>query len=243
MTVTATREGFRRGVRAALPLTIGLLPFGLVVGVLAESKGLSMLEAALMSALVFAGTAQILALESWSEAAPILSATLAALAVNLRFALMGPSLAPWFDALKGWRRWLSVGSIVDHAWALALAEMRAGRQDALFYLGAAFGLWAAWLVTTIAGHAMGAVVALPPGHPLFFAAPACLIALLVPVWRGAGSDVLPWSIAAAVSLLVSPMLPNPALSVVAGAVAGAAAGAWRDTQGPGKAGSGGSAAP
>lgn len=233
MTVTATREGFRRGMRAVLPLTIGLIPFGLVVGVLAESKGLSMLEAAVMSALVFAGTAQILALESWSEAAPVLSATLAALAVNLRFALMGPSLAPWFDALKGWRRWLSVGSIVDHAWALALAEMRAGRHDAQFYLGAAFGLWAAWLVTTIAGHAMGSVVALPPGHPLFFAAPACLIALLVPVWRGAGVDVLPWSIAAAVALLVSPMLPNPAMSVVIGAVAGAAAGAWRDTQGGG----------
>lgn len=236
MTVIATAEGFRRGVRTVLPLTIGLVPFGLVVGVLAEAKGLSMLEVAAMSALVFAGTAQILALESWSDAAPVLSATLAALAVNLRFALMGPSLAPWFDALKGWQRWLSVASIVDHPWALALAEMRAGRHDALFYLGAACWLWAGWIVTTVVGHAMGSVVALPPGHPLFFAAPACLIALLVPVWRGAGVDVLPWAIAAAVSLLVWPMLPNPALSVVAGAVAGAAAGAWRDTQGSGRPG-------
>lgn len=231
MTVTASWAGFARGVRAALPLTVGLVPFGLVVGVLAESKGLSMLEIALMSALVYAGSAQILALEGWSEAAPILAATLAAGAVNLRFALMGPSLAPWFDALKGWRRWLSVGGIVDHAWALSLAEMRAGRQDALFYLGSATMLWVAWLATTIAGHAMGAVVALPPGHPLFFAAPACLIALLVPVWRGIGVDVLPWAIAAAVSLLVTPMLPNPALAVVAGALAGSVAGAWRDTQG------------
>ena len=236
MTVIATGEGFRRGFRAALPLNVGLVPFGLVVGVLAESKGLSLLETVLMSGLVFAGTAQILALESWQDAAPVLSATLAAVAVNLRFALMGPSLAPWFDALSGWRRWLSVSAIVDHAWALSLAEIRAGRQDALFCLGAASALWGAWVVTTAAGHLMGAVVALPPGHPLFFAAPACLIALLVPVWRGAGTDVLPWSVAAAAALLVTPMLPNPALAVVIGAVAGAAAGAWRDTQGRGAGG-------
>ena len=229
--VIATAAGYRRGVRTAFPLTVGLIPFGLVVGVLAEAKGLSMLEIALMSIFVFAGTSQILALEAWSDAAPILPATLAALAVNLRFALMGPSLAAWMDALSGWKRWLSVGSIVDHAWALALTEMRAGRHDALFYLGASSMLWAAWLVTTVAGHAMGAVVALPPGHPLFFAAPACLIALLVPVWRGPRSDVLPWSVAAAVAMLVTPMLPNAALAVVVGAVAGSAAGAWRDTAG------------
>jgi predicted branched-subunit amino acid permease len=231
VTVVATGEGFRRGFRAAMPLNLGLVPFGLVVGVLAEAKGLSLVETVLMSGLVFAGTAQILALESWQEAAPVLSATLAAIAVNLRFSLMGPSLAPPGSTRS---RAGGVGSrvavIVDHAWALSLAEIRAGRQDALFFLGAALALWGAWVVTTAAGHLMGAVVALPPGHPLFFAAPACLIALLVPVWRGAGTDVLPWSVAAAVALLATPMLPNPALAVVIGAVAGAAAGAWRDTR-------------
>ncbi len=230
MRVVATRSGFRRGMRSAFPLTVGLVPFGLVVGVLAQAQGLSALEQVLMSALVFAGASQILALELWADPAPIVAATLAALAVNLRFALMGPSLAPWIDALRGARRWLAVGSIVDHAWALAVAEMRAGRHDALFLLGASCTLWAAWLVTTVAGHALGAVVALPRDHPLFFAAPACFVALLVPVWRGQ-SDVMPWAVAAAVALGVGPLLPNPALAVVAGAVAGSAAGALRDTAG------------
>lgn len=233
MRVVATRAGLQRGARAALPLTVGLLPFGLVVGVLAQAQGLSALEQALMSALVYAGASQILALELWTDPAPIASATLAALAVNLRFALMGPALAPWLDAVRGWRRWLMVGTIVDHAWALAVAEMRAGRHDALFYLGSAAMLWSAWLITTVLGHALGAVVALPRGHPLFFAAPACFIALLVPFWRGRG-DAAPWAVAAAVSLGIGPLLPNPALAVVAGAVAGSLAGALRDTAGGGR---------
>ena len=232
MRVIATRDGFRRGIRATAPLTVGLMPFGLVVGVLAEAQGLSALEQVLMSALVFGGSAQLLALELWTDPAPILSATVAALAVNLRFALMGPALAPWIDALGSWRRWLMVGTIVDHGWALAIGEMRAGRHDALFYLGATTTLWVAWLVTTIFGHALGGVVALPRDHPLFFAAPACFIALLVPIWRGS-ADAAPWAVAAAVSLAVGPLLPNPALSVVAGAIAGSLAGAFRDTAGGG----------
>ncbi|WP_439576935.1 AzlC family ABC transporter permease [Elioraea sp.] len=230
MRVVATGEGFRRGVRATVPLTVGLVPFGLVVGVLAQAQGLSALEQALMSAVVFAGSSQILVLELWTDPAPVTSATLAALAVNVRFALMGPSLAPWIDALKGPRKWAMVGTIVDHGWALALAEMRAGRHDALFYLGSVATLWSAWLVTTVVGHALGTAVALPRGHPLFFAAPACFIALLVPIWRGRG-DAAPWAVAAAVSLGVGPLLPNPALAVVAGAVAGSLAGALRDTAG------------
>jgi 4-azaleucine resistance transporter AzlC len=232
MRVIATRDGFRRGIRATVPLTVGLMPFGLVVGLLAEAQGLSALEQVLMSALVFGGSSQLLALELWTDPAPILSATVAALAVNLRFALMGPTLAPWIDGLGSWRRWLMVGTIVDHGWALAIAEMRAGRHDALFYLGATTTLWGAWLGTTIIGHALGGVVALPRGHPLFFAAPACFIALLVPIWRGS-ADAAPWAVAAAVSLGVGPLLPNPALSVVAGAIAGSLAGAVRDTAGGG----------
>jgi len=233
MQVVATRAGFRRGLRLAAPLTLGLIPFGLVVGVLAEAQGLSALEQALMSALVFAGAAQILALELWADPAPIASAALAALAVNLRFALMGPTLAGWFDALRGWRRWLAVGGIVDHAWALAIAELRAGRHDAGVYLGAVAALWLAWVATTVAGHALGALVALPRSHPLFFAAPACFVALLVPLWRGR-REALPWAVAAAVALAFSHLLPQPALAVVCGAVAGALVGALIETSGRGR---------
>jgi hypothetical protein len=52
MRVIATGAGFRRGVRATLPLTVGLVPFGLVVGVLGQAQELSALERALMSAIV-----------------------------------------------------------------------------------------------------------------------------------------------------------------------------------------------
>ena len=103
--VAFTTAGLRRGVRAALGLTIGLMPFGLVVGMAADAKGLSLLETLLMSGLVFAGTAQLVALELWKDPAPILAATLAVLVINLRMAPMGAALAPVLDRLHGIRLW------------------------------------------------------------------------------------------------------------------------------------------
>lgn len=55
--VIFTRAGVPRGARTRLPLWIGMAPFGLVIGVLAEAKGFSFAEQCLMSALVYAGAA------------------------------------------------------------------------------------------------------------------------------------------------------------------------------------------
>lgn len=222
-TVTFTRAGILRGVRVALPLSVGLIPFGLVAGVVAQSKGLSLVEATLMSALVFAGASQLIALESWSDPAPVLGAAMAAFVVNLRMALMGPVLAPWLDRMRGVRLWGTLSVLVDHGFALAITEMRSGRNDAGFLAGVGALLWVMWVLQTIAGHVLGAVARFPPGHALYFGATAAFITLLVPMWRGR-SDLLPWAVAAAVALGVNRALPGTAWHVVIGAVAGALAG-------------------
>lgn len=224
MSVRFTPEGFRRGFAAAFPLGFGMIPFGLVTGLLAARQGLSALESVLMSGLVFAGSSQVVALETWDPAAPVLGAAAAALVINLRFALLGPVLAPWLRATPARFRWLSIATLVDHAFALSVTEMREGRNDAAFLPGAAAALMAWWLPSTIAGHGFAGALALAKGHPLFFAAPAAFVALLVPLWRGARRDALPW-IAAALAALLSAQLLAGAWHIALGGIAGALAGA------------------
>lgn len=101
LAVTFTRAGFLRGVRASPPLLIGGLPFGLVAGLTAQAHGLSFLESTLMSATVFAGSAQLIALGVWAAPVSVSTVSLASLTMNLRFLLMGPLLAPWMDHLRG----------------------------------------------------------------------------------------------------------------------------------------------
>lgn len=224
-----TTAGVRRGMRAAAPIMLGLVPFGLVVGVISAGKGLSFLETTLMSALVYAGTSQILALELWQSPAPVLAATLAAFVINLRMAPMGAALAPVLDHVRGLKLWGTLAFLVDNAFGLTVVDMRQGRRDAGFLFGAAFIIWVLWVTTCAAGHLLGAAVRLPPGHAIFFAALGSLLALLVPIWRGR-SDLLPWCVAGLVSLAAYGLgLPAP-WPVLVGAFSGAALGAWRDTR-------------
>jgi len=48
------------GVRALLPMHLGVVPFGIIYGVVALQSGIPPLMAMLMSSIVFAGSAQFL---------------------------------------------------------------------------------------------------------------------------------------------------------------------------------------
>ncbi len=230
--VTFTRQGVRRGARLAVPLIIGTFPFGLVVGILSDAKGLSMFETLLMSGLVFAGSSQLLALELWTSPAPVMAATIAALVVNMRLAPMGAALAPWLDRLRGFRLWGTLATLVDHSYALSVADQRRGGRDAGFLLGVGVALWAFWMVAVALGHAFGAVVQVPQGHPLYFAAVATFCAILVPIWQGVRRDLMPWALAAVMSLLAWLAGLTPPWPLLAGALSGAALGAWLEMKRP-----------
>ncbi|HEY9662144.1 MAG TPA: AzlC family ABC transporter permease, partial [Allocoleopsis sp.] len=58
---TALNE-FLAGCKAIVPLVVGAIPFGIIFGTLAASSGLSFAATLAMSAFVFAGSAQFIAL-------------------------------------------------------------------------------------------------------------------------------------------------------------------------------------
>jgi predicted branched-subunit amino acid permease len=225
--VTFTRAGVKRGMRECVPLLIGVTPFGLVTGILSQGAGLSLLEATAMSFFVYAGSAQLVALSSWGMPAPVLAATIAAFAVNLRMALMGPVLAPWLDRLRGWRLWGSLFVMADQNWAISVRDMNAGRMDAGFLFGSGAIMWAVWVATTVIGWLATELVRVPPGHPLLFSALAVFVAMLVVMWRGR-RDIVPWVVAAVVASLVAWALPHTSWHIVAGALAGGLTGGLRD---------------
>lgn len=226
--VVFTRRGVMKGVRISLPMIPAVLPFGLIIGVMADAQGLSFLETVIMSAAVFAGTSQLVALQIWADPAPIFAATLACTVINLRLAPMGAALAPWLDRLRGWKLWGTLATLVDNSFAIAIADQRMGGRDAGLLLGVGLTFWAFWVVFCALGYAFSGLISLPPGHPIFFASLATIIALMVPLWRGR-LEILPWGVAAVAALAVSQGLglgqPWP---VLAGAILGGAAGAWRD---------------
>ena len=227
MKVVFTWAGARRGFGASVPLMLGLIPYGVVTGLASQRAGLSAGEAALMSGVVYAGAAQLVALAHWTHPAAILPAVLAAFTVNARLLLMGPALTPWLSHLRGWRLGASLFVMADQNWALSVDAMERGEADAAFLLGGGAAVWVLWLATTLAGFAAGGSLRLTPGHPLFFAALAIFVCLLSQMWRGS-RDALPWLVAAVVGVGVARVEGGGTWHIVAGALAGGLAGAARD---------------
>jgi 4-azaleucine resistance transporter AzlC len=218
-----TLDGARRGALAMLPILPGAVAFGVLWGFLAGEKGLGTLEAVAMSALVFAGAAQFLALELWTEPLPVAAIVTAVLIVNLRHLLMGPVLQPWLRGLPPGRAVLSLTVMTDESWSASVVELRRGGRDAAFLPGAGLLLWAVWVAATLTGRALGDVGPLIRDWGLDYLTTAFFVALLAGLWRGR-RDLGTWLVAGVVAVAAQAGLGD-GWHILAGALAGSLAGA------------------
>ena len=172
------------GVRAEIPLLVGVFPFGMIYGALALNSGLSPAAAQMMSSIVFAGSSQFIAAQLFRESAPGLVIVLTIAVVNLRHMLYSASLAPYVSGLPlRWKVLLSY-LLTDEAFApTALHYEKEGvtRYSHWFYLAAGFSLWLTWQVSTALGIFLGS--AIPESWSLDFALPLTFIAMDVPVLK------------------------------------------------------------
>lgn len=223
-----TRDGLVRGYVKTLPIAVGVAVFGMAYGLLAGQQGLSLTETGLMSALVFAGSSQMLALQLWDDPLPVAGIVLAAAIINLRYVMQTAALKPWLGPL---RPSLSYGAVffnADENWAVSIAEMRAGGTDAGFFVGSGVALWSFWVVSGLVGRAFGGLLPAPERLGLDFIGTAVFTALAGRMWRGQ-RDLLPWLIAGAAAIMGQIALPG-AWYLLIGGLSGSLVGAWRDTR-------------
>jgi 4-azaleucine resistance transporter AzlC len=228
--------GLAAGFRACLPVALGVAVYGILFGLLARQKGLSLMETQSMSLFVFAGASQLIALDLWSTdlagGLPVLSLILTTLIVNLRHVLMGAALAPVLTRLTPRQAFGSLFFMTDESWALTLGSMvedsRQKREsDGAFLLGAGLCVYLFWNLSTTLGHVLvqglfgGGVD--PARYGLDFAFTAVFTALLVGL-RPRRHDILPLLAATATALACAHLMPGK-WYILAGAVAGGLAAA------------------
>jgi 4-azaleucine resistance transporter AzlC len=219
-------DQFYAGARACIPVCISVAAYGVVWGVLARGTGLSLVEVVLMSALVFAGSAQFVALDLWTStpsALPIGPLILAALIVNLRYLLLTATLRPLFRPDQQWKGALMMGIVSDETWAMTVGEMAKGRGTIAFLLGGGVFAYVAWLGTTVIGHSLGSAIDDPTRYGLDFAFTATFLALLLGMWKGKG-DLIPWIVAALAAIVAAKLIPG-SWYILVGGIVGSLAGA------------------
>ena len=218
---------FREGMIAILPISLAAGPIGLVYGALAVDAGLSPLEAALSSALIFAGSAQFLALELWEVPVPVLSLTVAAFLINLRHILMGIAITPHLPPNRPFATAGMLYLMTDEVWAMALRQSVRGAMTVRWYFGMGLSLFLVWNGWTVIGALAGALMGDPTRWGFDFAFVAIFIGLLGGFWTGSRTAVI-WLAAAGAACAAKLLLPGP-WYVLAGALVGVAGAAalWR----------------
>src|SRR5262245_59832649 len=102
--VQPSRQQFYiRGLRDSLPMVVGVVPFGIIYGTLASAAGVSLWKAIGMSLLVYAGSAQFIAISLLGAGAGAVVILLTTLIVNLRHVLYSATLQPYVTHLP--QRW------------------------------------------------------------------------------------------------------------------------------------------
>ena len=221
---TSTARGsFRAGAMDVAPVLLGIIPFGLVAGVAVAEAGLGVAEALGFSSLVFAGAAQLAAVDLVGSGAPAWVAVLTAVVINLRMAMYSASLGTFLTREPLGKRVVATYLLTDQAYALSIARYRDASRPAVvrwwYYVGAGILLWATWQVVNVLGVVVGDAV--PDGVPLGFAVPMVFLALLVPTITDRPSIVAA-VVGGAVAVLADPLPAN--LGMPLGTLAGVASG-------------------
>lgn len=218
---------FRRGLAKSLPVTIGVVPFALVLGAAAAQKGLSLLEVPLMTGLNFAGGSEFAAIQIWTDPPQVFLIVALTFLVNSRHLLMGASLAPFLAHYPKHKVLPALFLMCDESWALGYEDAHhkigTGMKNAFslpFYLGAAVSLYSMWVICTTLGAAIGPVLGDLRIYGVDMAFPAVFLVLLRGLWRGFKPS-RPWFVSLIVAACVYQFIPG-SWYVVAGALSGLA---------------------
>lgn len=219
-------QEFLHGCRDILPLIVGAIPFGIIFGTLAVGAGLSAWQTMGMSLLVFAGSAQFIAVTLITGGVGVLVVLLTTFVVNLRHALYSAAMQPFVRHLPTrWRVPLAFW-LTDEAFAVI--QHRYARDDATpykhwFFFGAALTMYLSWQLATLAGIAFGQAVPDVARWGLDFAMIATFIGIAVPMMRT--RPQVASALVAGVVALLTWELPYK-LGLIAAALAGIVVGVW-----------------
>jgi 4-azaleucine resistance transporter AzlC len=216
---TDLKQDLRHGMAAAWPICLGYAPIGMAFGVIARQAGLTPLQIGLMSALVFAGSAQFIAVSMIASGAAALSIVLTTFIVNLRHLLMSSALTLFVKNEKKGRLALLAYGVTDESFAVNFSKYRESFWNTNRSLVVNHTANLAWIASTVIGGYGGQYI--PPGaFGTDYALIAMFICLLVFQLNGA-RYVIAALLAGGLSVALALVIPGNIHIVLASVVAAA----------------------
>lgn len=189
------QRDFWLGISQVLPLCLAVLPWGLLVGSMAVSSGLTPAQGIGMSAFIFAGAAQLVTISMLAAGSGTLAICLTIFIITSQHLLYALILRDKIAKMPITQR-LPIGFLLtDELFALAVGK---NKYSLAYLIGAGFTFYLAWLLFTITGVILASNIPDIAQYHLDFSIVATFVAIVVPMIRKASTLV-----GAASSLLLS----------------------------------------
>jgi predicted branched-subunit amino acid permease len=213
---------FRRGFIDTAAPSLGIAAWGLVTGVAMVKSGLSIPIAALMTLLIYAGSAQLAALPLIVAGAPLWVLWATAFCVNLRFVIYSAHWHKYFGHLPRMERLVLGYFAVDLSYVLfarRFPDPRPAPEQLAYFWGGAAWNWASWQGASLIGIFLADRI--PTEWGLGFAGVLALLGLTYSLLAGAKTWIAAGVAAgAAVAAFAMPLKLNIVVGIAAGVIVG-----------------------
>lgn len=171
---------FMQGLKDCLPTLLGYISIGMAFGIVGVASQLSILEVALLSIFVYAGSAQFIICALLLTNAPLTAIIFTTFVVNLRHLLLSLTLAPYFTQYSVMKN-IGFGALLtDESFGVAITKAVGTKKlDDKWMNGLNITAYCSWILSCTIGAILAQWISDPYVLGLDFALPAMFVALLV----------------------------------------------------------------
>jgi 4-azaleucine resistance transporter AzlC len=211
----------RRAVKAALPVVVGYIALGVPCGILGVQAGLSILQMALLSIILYSGSGQFMIASMWLGGLSPVTIGISVALVNSRQLLYASSLVPRFRGEDRTASLLAAANITDETFGVNTAEY--GRGDwhprQVFIVNCCSQ--ASWTLSNVVGALIGSIWSIDLGVASF--AMTSIFVCLLLMQRGRGDFVIA-GVGAAIGVVTCKLIGLANVAILVGALIGVACG-------------------
>lgn len=176
---------------ACVPTLLGYWSIGFASGAIGTVSGFSVWQIAMLSAFLYAGSAQFLFYSMWLAGAGVGSIVLGVLLINLRYLLISSYMAIYFTRAGTWEKLMGGALLTDETFGVAAQYgSRHGSLPFAWLSGLNLTAWLSWIGANLMGAWLAA--SLPPAlvHGLGFSLVSMFIGLLLMIWLASRERML-----------------------------------------------------
>lgn len=168
------RNDILDGIRGGAVIALSTTPFAVLFGAVAADNGLTILDAGVMSAAVYAGASQLVGIELFGQHVAPWVIVLSILAVNFRHILYSAALARYISGYSAVQKALAFFFLIDPQFAEAVRRGESGKSVSFaWYMSFGLVIYVSWVTFSMFGAWFGSML----GDPRIWA-----IDVLLPIY-------------------------------------------------------------